>query len=257
MRFRLFFFVPAIVVSLLFAAQIVRAEDNWLFVDEPLPPYSCGNVGERAKGGISYMLVKEIFKRMDMEARLELVPWARALKMLEYGRADGMPLLLPNGERAAFMVFTDPILEGGDALVYNIDRHPDFVWRGYESLQGLTLGLVRGYSYNTDLFRAMLEHAGGMEFSVDSEANLRKLQAGRVDVVIEELLTVRTILSKHEDWKPALRVWPELLTSYYWSMGISKKSRLAERLEEINAVLGMMREEGTLSKITSSDGWCQ
>jgi polar amino acid transport system substrate-binding protein len=247
--FKFFLFLCAAACILAAYVTSVSADDELLFVDEPLPPFSYGEVGGHAEGGVSYQLVKEVFGRMGMDVSLKLVPWARALKMAEFGRADGLPLLLPNTERKAYMLFTGPILEGGDALVFNKKLNPGFEWKGFESLNGRTLGVVRGYTYGGGLEHKLLDNAGAVEYSEDSRANLRKLHAGRVDLVVEDLVITRTILQERENWKKDLRIHPELLTTYHWHMGISRKSALSRRMVEIESVLEEMREDGTMAGI--------
>lgn len=230
------------------------AEEPVLFVDELLPPFTLGEVGKTATGGISYDMLKEVFRRMGMEVRLDLMPWARAMKMAEYGRADGLPLLLPKEERKRFLVFTDPIVEGGDAVIYNKSLSPDFKWTGYDCLDGLSVGMVRGYSFNEDLLSEIKARAARIEYSVDVEANFRKLHAGRMDLVVEDSQTAKTAIHEHPEWLPALKISDKLLNSYFWHMGISRKSKLADKLPEINRVLDEMRKDGALARITRVDG---
>mgnify|MGYP006285851959 CR=1 FL=1 len=247
--FRFFLFLLAALCILSAHVPSIRAGDELLFVDEPLPPFSYGEVGGFAEGGVSYELIREVFGRMGMDARLKLVPWARALKMAEFGRADGMPLLLPSEERKAYMVFTGPILEGGDALIFNKKLNPGFEWKGFDSLKGRTLGIVRGYAFSGGLMEKLMDNAEAVEYSESSKMNLRKLHAGRIDLVVEDLVITRTILQERGDWKKDLHIHPELLNTYQWHMGISRKSGLAHRMAEIQSVLEEMREDGTMSRI--------
>jgi polar amino acid transport system substrate-binding protein len=231
------------------AQAAAAGETAVLFVDEPVPPFLTGEAGGYATEGISHDLVKEVFGRMDLRARVKVAPWARALKMVEHGRADGLPLLLPKEERKIYMVFSDPILRGGDVLIYNRVYTPDFTWSEEKGFEGLIVGKVRGYSYKEELLQKMKGRARRIEESIDSETNLRKLHAGRVDVVVEDLVISKTVIRKHPKWRDSLAYWDELLTSYHWHMGISKKSPLAGRIAEINAVLEEMRRDGALAEI--------
>lgn len=235
-------------------ASPVSAQDEVLFVDELLPPFSRGEVGKPPEGGMGPHLVNELFGRMGVKAKIILVPWARALKMVRHGRADGLPFLLERDERKFYMIFTDPVLEGGDALLYNRRISPDFAWRGPVSLTGLSVGIIRGYAYDDELMRSVRTHAGRIEYSESSEANLRKLHAGRVDVCIENVHVAGAILLDNDAWRADISIWDELLTQFEWRMGISRKSPLAGRIDEINAVLADMRRDGTLDTI-KLDNW--
>jgi len=248
--------IPAILVVMFMALCAVRpaaSQDGVLFVDELLPPFSRGEMGQPPSGGMGLQIINELNKRIGLDARIVLMPWTRALKMARHGKADGLPFLRATDERRFYLKFTDPVVEGGDAVLFNAARSPGLVWRGYESLEGLTLGMVRGYAYKKELEAESTEHAGRIEYSENSEANIRKLYAGRVDVVIENVIVARAVLMDHSDWREDISIHDELLTHFRWHMGISRKSPLAHRVDEINAALAEMRRDGTLEKIKMSN----
>jgi polar amino acid transport system substrate-binding protein len=248
--------IPAILVVLFMALCAVRpaaSQDSVLFVDELLPPFSWGEVGKPPRGGMALEIMEELNKRIGLDARIVLMPWSRALKMVRHGKADGLPFLLATDERRFYLKFTGPVLESGDAVLFNYKEMPDFSWSGFESLEGLTVGMIRGYAYDEQLLVSVREHAGRIEYSEHSEANIRKLHAGRVDVVIENVIVARAVLLDQPGWRQDISIHDELLTHFKWHMGISRKSPLVQRIDEINAALAEMRRDGTLEKIKMSN----
>jgi polar amino acid transport system substrate-binding protein len=241
--------LAVVVILLACGAKAAWSQDEVLFVDELLPPFSRGEVGKPPEGGMGLHLVNELFGRMGVEAKIILVPWARALKMVRHGKADGLPFLLERDERKFFLIFTDPVMDGGDALLYNRRRSPDFTWQGYASLKGLTVGMIRDYAYDDTLLESVHKHAGRIEYSESSEANLRKLHAGRVDVCIENVHVASAILLDNDAWRTDISIWDQMLTQFDWRMGISRKSPLAKRINEINATLAAMRRDGAMERI--------
>lgn len=223
--------------------------DKVVFVDEPLAPYSLGEMGGLAQGGISYDLLAGIFGRLGMDFELRLVPWARVLKTVEHGKADGVPLLVKNAEREAYLVYTDPVVEIRDLLYYLPERLGRFQWEEYADLKGRSFALTTGYAYDEGFMSALEAFDFQVIRSRDTEANVRLLLAGRADLILEEESMMATLLAEHPEWESRISAAAKPVSSYFWYMGISRLSPLAGRVDEINQVLSDMREDGSLDVI--------
>ena len=92
---------------------IVRADqiETLRLADSPWPPYTLGEVGQPAAGGLVVDLVRQIYGALGIDVRIEMHPWKRVLKMVEYGRVDGPTMLMKTSEREAYLVYTDPVFE--------------------------------------------------------------------------------------------------------------------------------------------------
>lgn len=220
-----------------------------LFVDEPYPPYILGEVGSMAEEGITIDFLRELFSRMKIDVNVQLMPWARALKTLEYGKADGVALLIPSEERGEYLAFTDKVLVNQEVICYLPQRHADFSWQNYESLEPYTIGLVRGYVYGADFMKAseLLEYK--IVYSSSSEKSLELLLAGRVDLIVEDETTFKGLVEKHPEWKALIACSAKPVSTYDWCMGISRKSPLVACMDAINATLAAMRADGTLDAL--------
>ncbi len=220
-----------------------------VFADEPLPPYNLGDLGGLSQGGISHDLMAEVFGRMGLEFELQMMPWARALKSAEFGQVDGLPLLMKNAEREAYLVFTDPVVENRELFYYLPDRLGDFSWGDFSDLKGRSIGLINGYIYDEGFLQAIDEQGIRVTRSQDIEDNMRLLLAGRVDLILEDETMVGPMFAAHPDWAARIRAARKPVSSYYWYMAVSRKSWLADRVGEINQVLADMRRDGTLDAI--------
>lgn len=218
-------------------------------MDEPLPPYTLGQVGGLSQGGITQKLLDAIFRRLDLKYEIQLVPFARAIKSAQAGKSDGLPLLMKNEERVQFLLFTDPILENKEVFYFSTEKTPHFQWTDYTDLKGLTIGLVNGYTYGEHFLAAIKQYDLEILYAKDTTENLRRLIAGRVDLTLEDESIVKTLLADFPEWKTRIQAADKLVTSYFWYMGVSKKSPLAERIEEINRILAAMRADGSLATI--------
>ena len=232
------------------------AEEAMLtFVDEPLAPLSEGELGQEARGGMVLALLHEVFGRLGREVRLELMPFARALKTVENGQADGLPLLMDSPGRERYLVFSDEVVRDRECFHYRPDRLGDFAWRDYDDLQGLVVGLVIGYAYSESFTRAVEQGRVAVEYASDSESNLRKLLLGRVDLVLEGDFQYLAVVAEHPRWEMSLqRALPEV-GSYGWRIGLSKvRPDTMALLPDVNGVLRDMRADGTLARLFGRDG---
>lgn len=96
--------------------------------------------------GYSWDVVRESFHAMDYIIRLLVVPWERGTHYLVKGKVD---LLFPANktfEREQDFVFSEEYVDQIETVVY-MQREETFDYQGLESLEGLSIGFVRGWSY--------------------------------------------------------------------------------------------------------------
>ena len=111
----LFVFVCCFSIGSVGARQADK--DKFIFMDEPLPPFSLGETGSISREGISYDLLSLIFEEIGADFEINLVPWGRAIKSVTHGKIDGVPLLMKNSEREQFIAFSLPLFETRE-LIY-------------------------------------------------------------------------------------------------------------------------------------------
>jgi polar amino acid transport system substrate-binding protein len=219
------------------------------FTDSLFPPYVIGKEGESADGGIAVDIASEIFRRLDIPVRIELYPWSRVLKMLEAGSSDGALLLMWDEERSRYLGYTEKLLESSEYIYFDVQKNPDFTWKNYDDLAGYVIGLVRGFVYGDDFERAIREYGLRIEYAQTSEMNLRKLNAGRIDLVVEDKNVAEWILRSLGDDALSIVRDPLKVSSYTYYMALSREDRLMPMLEDINMIIREMNEAGTIDRI--------
>lgn len=155
------------------------AADEWC-------PINCRPGQERQ--GIGVDLAKAIFEPLGYRVEYVIMPWARALEEARQGRVDAVV-----GANTA----DDPSLIFPDSFVLEITddfyalQGRSIAFSGVESLKGLRVGYIKDYGYGKEI-NAFLERQRGTPGSVQEvsgedalEQNIRKLMAGRIDVVLE------------------------------------------------------------------------
>lgn len=148
-------------------------------------PMNCEPGTERP--GYMVEIARAVFEPVGIEVVYEVMPWARAVEASRVGLLDGVIGALR--EEAPDFLFPDrPLGVAQGAFLVRADDP----WRfeGYESLAGRVVGTVLDYGYGEE-FEALVEDgrviAEPAAGDYPLESNFRKLEAGRIDVVIDSL----------------------------------------------------------------------
>lgn len=119
------------------------AKDRAAFIPvEHIPPGS----DSLQLQGYSWDVVRESFHAMGYTVRLLIVPWERGIHYLASGKVD---LVFPANktvERERNYVFSTEYVDQIETVIY-MRQNDNFAWRGLDSLDGLAIGFVRGWSY--------------------------------------------------------------------------------------------------------------
>lgn len=96
--------------------------------------------------GYSWDVVRESFHAMEYTIRLFVVPWERGIHYLANGKVDFVFPANKTVGREKEYVFSKEYVDQIKTVVY-MKNDADFTWQGLESLAGLSVGFVRGWSY--------------------------------------------------------------------------------------------------------------
>ncbi|BED91285.1 amino acid ABC transporter substrate-binding protein [Pseudoalteromonas sp. MM1] len=158
------------------------------------PPY-IGN--KLCNKGWVYQFSVAVLNSVDYSVYIEFVPWARAVRAVELGKAD---ILMPEyyiedtapsdyvaGQTRRKLLGLSNSFEGGNIGFLKRKGEPDRFNGNLKSLKGSRIGVVRGYQ-NTPEFDAMMDNN---EFiiidAVDDLQLVNLLVAKRVDLIIGDL----------------------------------------------------------------------
>lgn len=177
-------FLPILLLfsASLSATTLTAAQDPW-------PPF----VTETSKlgSGISVDLLKAAMKTQGYEINFRTLPWSRALDEVSKGRIDLLPATWFTKERTSFLIYSEPYLS--NELKFIKRANDSFEYSGLSSLDGKTVGIVRGYGYGDAFLNATnfkKPEAG------DLVSNLKKLLAKRIDLTLEDRLVALSIMKK-------------------------------------------------------------
>lgn len=155
------------------------------------PPYISNDLCNK---GWVYHFAVAVLNSQGYSVYLEFLPWARAVRNVELGKAD---ILMPeyfiedtapsdyvkNKMRRELLGISNSF-QGGNIVFLKRKNAPGIFTGNLNSLKGSTIGVVRGYQ-NTPEFDAMMDNE---EFKVISAVNdlqlMQLLFAKRVDLII-------------------------------------------------------------------------
>lgn len=150
-----------------------------LLVNAVYPPFV--NPAGHAQGeGLDIDIAREALKRAGHDIQVQLLPWKRALLMLEQGHADFTTTISRNGDRDRYLRWTQSYRNGANYQFYTRHDSPLQI-RSLDDLAGRRLGIVDGFFYPEAITRAP-----GMtvESARDVGVLAQKLRAGRIEVMV-------------------------------------------------------------------------
>lgn len=189
-------FICLLTVILLFTSSIISAETIILYGNKHKPPK--GYIVDDKPVGILIDIVEYASKKMDIEFKVQLLPWKRAQAYAADGQGAIIgfartPIRLETFEYAEQPMFIEK------QLLITLS-HKKFKFEKMSDLQGKKLGQIRGSKTGTEFEQAINNVFILEEFS-SSEAILLALLHERVDVAIINpgLPALRMLLAKDEE----------------------------------------------------------
>lgn len=238
-----------IVGSLLVIACLCQAAvaDSIYLVSTNFPPYYGPDL---PNGGVFRQITAEALKRGGHSLKVDWLPWARAVKQAEEGRADGIMGIWHSTEREVYFAYSLPLLSNQLGFYKRADSTISF--RELSDLKPYRIGVVRASARPKGLDEAGLK----IEEATDATSNLRKLDARRIDLALVEKGTAKYLIDAKlltfKDWL----VWldPPVEEMPLFVVFSRKSPGYEEKLAAFNNGLKQMEADGTLAKLISQAG---
>ncbi len=169
-------FILAVTLSLMGLVSNADAREISMLTVEWAPHYG----SELPEKGLTTAIVKAAFKAVGHNSDVDFIPWARALKEVEEGKADIVMGAYHNKEREQSYIFSDPIY----FLELGLIARPGLGLSKYKMLQDLTpysIGISRGFANSEEFDSASYLDKHVATFP---NLNIRKLFRGRIDMAV-------------------------------------------------------------------------
>jgi polar amino acid transport system substrate-binding protein len=159
------------------ADDIVLEADSWC-------PFNCEPGSDRP--GFMVEIAQKVLGAQGHKIVYQIRPWARAIDNAKKGTTNGV--IGASKADAPELVFPENELSNYPMDSFFVKAESNWTFTGVDSLSSVTLGSMLDYGYNDELLAyikanpAKVDAIGG---DAPLESNIKKLMAGRVDVVVE------------------------------------------------------------------------
>jgi len=212
------------------------------------PPHGFLDAKTNSLKGIMFEVAQSIAADMGVKAEFTEVPFGSLIPTLTSKRADMMsaPLFI-TPQRAEVVDFSDPVYGWGEGLVVAEGKKADYP--DLKSLGGATVGcLVASVQYE------MLKKVEGIKevrTYPDYIQLLADVKAGRLDVAMVDPPSIAYQIASHGI--AGVRRVENYTPQNAWKIGLAVNKGDKELLDQINASLRKMKQNGQLKLIL--DGW--
>lgn len=224
------------------ARQITMCTLNW----EPF--YGA----ELPRNGFFTELVREAFERGGHTVNVEFMPWARAMLEVEQGDREVLLGAYYSDERAQTYHASDSIYTAEVGLVAH-RRVGIESFASLRDLTGYTIGYGRGFTVTEEFDNADYLDK---EPAKDLAQNVKKLYAGRIDMIAGSFANIRYAAQQQEVNMDELVFLQPALVENSLHIMISRAAPDGEQLlADFHRGLREIREDGTYERILRDMGY--
>ncbi len=227
----------------LFSSTLVFYGDN------KFAPYSYEENGELK--GIDIEIIKEIGKRLDLDIKIELVPWNRLIELTKQGKVHGSFSLFYNNDRSKYAYFTNYPIHYSKYSFFTLDEN-GYKYNKFEDIYGKKIGLNRSFYINEAFENLVDEEVIYLDQSEDIDKGITLLLNKRIDLYLGNEENVYRFLEENNITK-IIPLSKDIFEHYAPAfLVLSKKSDLTNKnilLNKINKTLEELYNEGTIDKI--------
>lgn len=237
-----------IVLFIFLLFPIASLSNKLMFVTMNYPPYAYESNNKIQ--GFNIDILNEIFTRMNVKIEYKVVPWARAVKMIQEGDADAIFPFFKTKERELFTDYPNHFTT--EPIAMFVLKESKIQYSGNLSqLSQYKFGRVRGYSSGKEFDDAVKNNIVKIDKATHSELNLKKFFKKRFDILVDNKYVILDQLKKQNSLDKIEELSPLLIDSKAY-LGFSKKRNHAEIIEKFNFFLKEIKLDGTYEKIINS-----
>ena len=178
----------ASVMLLVFALNIgtsAYAEPTIAIVTEHWPPFNFLNEHGEVDG-VSTKLVREMMDEAGYSYQIDLVSWQRAYALARDNKNTLIYTIFKLENRIEDFQWICPFLTTGASQLFALEHRQDIEIKSVGDLKQYSIGVLnRGASYEHLVFLGLTPEVQ-LDTTASELANIRKLFAGRVDLIVQE-----------------------------------------------------------------------
>lgn len=216
-----------------------------------LPPYATEARGDK---GVALRIVREAFRSQGHDVVYTFMPWGRALEEARAGKWDGTAYWGHKPEYEKSFLLSENVLTEQWVVLHRAALQVD--WKQPADLAPYTFGAIKTYTYTPEFHALFASGKLKVDWSPDDIATLRKLAAGRVDVVLLDRNVACFLIDQHLTGAEArtIRAHPKLMTENFSTHLMLPKAlpQSAARLAAFDKGLAALRASGEYRRMLES-----
>jgi polar amino acid transport system substrate-binding protein len=236
-------------VCLLFFFTIVHAGEKVVLATLDWEPY----VGQNMKNnGYVAQVVKEAFKRGGLDVEFKFYQWSRVVGLTKAGKVDGyFPEYYAEGVKE-YAAFSASLPGGPLGFFKRTDQEISF--NTLKDLEGYKIGVVKDYVNTKEFDEAPFLTRDPAK---DDLTNLKKLAAGRLDLMVADKFVGKYLLNTNmPDKASAIEFMAKPLAEPELFVCISNKAKAqANLIKAFNKGIEQMKADGSLDQILKDHGF--
>jgi ABC-type amino acid transport substrate-binding protein len=206
-----------------------------------MPPWKTIDADGEAQGPYASIL-RRLAGQLGVTPHFIQCSLSRCLQLMQLGEADVALGLAATPDRLAYIDFISPGLEEDAHIAFFMRRDDARPLRRYEDLAGLRVGVTHERRY---FARFDSDVTLQKDVALQTEESMRKLVAGRVDVVIAPVLHGRSVLAA-ESLQARVQEMPYQVRAYGGYIAFSRLSPWGPHRASVAMAIARMRALGQL-----------
>lgn len=214
------------------SCEVLAQQKTILIATLEYPPFIYAE-GNEVRGPIVDK-VKNIFNKLDVEVTVKILPIARGLLMVKNGDVDAYFSLKKTPDREQYLFFTNtPLIQ--QPFVFFVKNNSKISWNGnFDDIKKYKIGVVSKTSYGI-IFDNFVKKETDIHIdeAQSFELNVKKLIAGRIDMVINSYDVGKYLLKKLNSENEVVALDPpvEIINSYLAFTKVRDYSYLANQFD--------------------------
>jgi polar amino acid transport system substrate-binding protein len=237
--------------ALMSCPPVLAAETSLRLATLEYPPYIFAT--EQGAQGLTVDIVKTAFARMGQSIIIEFYPITRGQHRLLNGEADAFFSIKKTPEREQSMLFPQKPLMSQEYVFFVRKGSP---WRfngNFSSVAEARIGVVGATSYGNRFDSARQTNTfTRLDTATSHETNLRKLLAGRLDMVICSRRVGLYYLERLKALKE-VEISGQVVETTFSYLVFTRKQDYTALARQFDQTLDSMERDGTLRHLSNAD----
>ncbi|KAF0813859.1 Histidine-binding periplasmic protein [Andreprevotia sp. IGB-42] len=211
------------------------------------PPYEYEEDGKVV--GLAVDILKEAFARSQWQVEIRVVPWARALREAQQGDADAVFSTLKTPEREqAYLFSQESLVPFTSSFFVPANSTIRFDGKLVPLLQ-YRFGALNEAS-NGKMFDSAVKSGeiANIEMANDTLTNIRKLMAGRIDIMVSNTYSGVHFLKKNQLTGRARALQPYIDSNPAY-IAFTRKRDMRKARQAFDSGLAAMKRDGSYQRI--------